>query len=240
MKQLSASPKETTVAQREGTWLRALRHGIAEKGYALLPSFYPNENGENVARRIGEIALITKYGPVQELTPKNKSEAGLNTYSGVYGTDVFPLHTDLAHWRNPPHFLMLRCVVGFATAGTLLLDGLTLLNYADKDLLSRSLVVPRRPREGKIHLMRLLKSIDGEFGLLRWDERFIEPASPTGQKGVQMIKSVLEILRPEVIALCHRGDTLVIDNWRILHGRSAVLDTHSTRKLERVYLEAIN
>ena len=36
------------------------------------------------------------------------------------------------------------------------------------------------------------------------------------------------------------GDTVILDNWRMLHGRSAVPEKYSDRMLQRAYLEELN
>ncbi|HAH95942.1 MAG TPA: hypothetical protein DCL69_03455, partial [Firmicutes bacterium] len=36
------------------------------------------------------------------------------------------------------------------------------------------------------------------------------------------------------------GDTLVIDNWRMLHARSPVPAGREDRKIQRVYLESLH
>ncbi len=43
--------------------------------------------------------------------------------------------------------------------------------------------------------------------------------------------------RTKKVQLVHAGDTLVIDNWRALHGRSRVPESALLRKLERVYID---
>jgi hypothetical protein len=42
------------------------------------------------------------------------------------------------------------------------------------------------------------------------------------------------------IAFGDPGDTLIVDNWRCLHGRSDVPDEAMDRHLERVYLSEIH
>jgi alpha-ketoglutarate-dependent taurine dioxygenase len=41
------------------------------------------------------------------------------------------------------------------------------------------------------------------------------------------------------VYLSQPGDTLIIDNWRMLHGRSAVQQSEKDRLLERAYLSDI-
>jgi len=45
--------------------------------------------------------------------------------------------------------------------------------------------------------------------------------------------------RPFPIRLANAADTLIIDNWRMLHSRSAILAGRETRLLQRAYLERL-
>ena len=71
-----------------------------------------------VAVRVGRILEIDKLLPsskiptVQSLRPRQAVEAKQNQYSGHYGFDIFPFHTDLAHWALPPRYFLLRCLIG--------------------------------------------------------------------------------------------------------------------------------
>jgi L-asparagine oxygenase len=69
-------------------------------------------------------------------------------YSGIYGLGCFPFHTDLAHWRVPPHYLLLRCMTGYSDVPTLLVDGQALIDAVTLDVLIRAIFMPRRPRNG--------------------------------------------------------------------------------------------
>jgi L-asparagine oxygenase len=162
-----------------------------------------------------------------------------NTYSGIFGGGQFPLHTDLAHWRFPPRFLMLRCLVGFDAVSTLLFDGAQAIETIDQTIFSRALVHPRRPIEGCLPLLRLYDRHQGDRGLLRWDEVFIRPASRAGEIATARLKEYLTRSKPMSIPLANQGDTLIVDNWRMLHGRSPVTAACQARIIERAYLEDI-
>ena len=75
------------------------------------------------AARFGVPLTLPGFDTVQTLRPIEKDVSPPNTYSGNYGTDEFPLHTDMAHWAVPPRYLLLRCVIGAASVATRLLDG---------------------------------------------------------------------------------------------------------------------
>nr|WP_292223483.1 TauD/TfdA family dioxygenase [Mesorhizobium sp.] len=42
------------------------------------------------------------------------------------------------------------------------------------------------------------------------------------------------------MSLAQTHDTLLIDNWRMLHARSPILPGRESRAIERVYLEALH
>jgi alpha-ketoglutarate-dependent taurine dioxygenase len=157
----------------------------------------------------------------------------------MFGHDQFPLHTDLAHWRFPPRFLMLRCIIGFDAVSTLLIDGARVIETINQTIFSRALVRPRRPVDHSLPLLRLYDRQKGDRGLLRWDEVFIRPASRVGELGVTKLKECLTRCKPMSIPLANQGDTLIVDNWRMLHGRSPVLAACQARIIERAYLEDV-
>lgn len=78
---------------------------------------------------------------------------------------------------------------------------------------------------------------DGGYAGLRWDYLFLKPLNQAAIRVGESIKSIQEIRRIDV-CLADPGDTLIIDNWRMLHGRSSVPSaTH--RRLERIYVSKL-
>lgn len=57
-----------------------------------------------------------------------------NTYSGNFGLEVFPFHTDLAHWYIPPRYIFLRCVNPAEYVATKLIDRQSILDEQMRDL----------------------------------------------------------------------------------------------------------
>ncbi len=212
---------------------------VHSTGYAFLPSHLPGKSTEDVARSVGPAFCLGKGGSIRQLKAKSEKESLPTTYSGIFGSNQFPLHTDLAHWRFPPRFLLLRCIAGFDAVPTLLIDGVRAIQGVDPTIFSRALVRPRRPVEGSLPLLRLYDRQQADRGLLRWDEVFIRPASRAGEIGVTKLKECLARSKPISVSLAKQGDTLIIDNWRMLHGRSPVPPDCQGRVIERVYLEKV-
>lgn len=219
----------------------SIRSELKNVGYAFLPAFRQGVSTNEIAASLGLTPTHSAGSTaVHRLTPKSKAGSTPNTYSGIFGNDQLPLHTDLAHWRFPPRILVLRCVKGFKTVPTLLLDGASIIDDTNRSIFSRTLVRPRRPVEGSFPLLRLYDRQEGDQGMLRWDEVFIRPASPAGEIGVKKFAEGLIRSKLLEVSLANSGDTLVIDNWRMLHGRSTVPAECQGRVLERTYLEKLH
>ncbi len=212
---------------------------VEANGYALLRGHRASDVSLAAFRDFGAIASLPGLRPIQEITPKLQVESTPNTYSGQYGYDRFPKHTDLAHWQSPPRYLALRCRVGFEEVTTELIDGRRLEHIIGKEILFRALVRSRRPVRGKIRRMRLLSRV-ANHSVLRWDETYLKPLCTAGQEGIAAMRLTIPLTPPICVALRDPGDTLVIDNWRMLHGRSPLGVGHAGRVLERAYLEALN
>lgn len=228
-----------TGRERRSSTTATVRQEIEERGYTLLKTHRANSSGEEIASELGKVLTLGKGSPVHQLRPTPKDNAAPNSYSGIFGLDVFPFHTDMAHWRHPPRFIMLRCLVGFEEVPTLLADGAEIVREADEGVLARALVQPRRPVKGRLPLLRIFQPCEG-FGIIRWDSKFIRPASRAGERGVEGFRAALGTVSKHSIALVERGDTIVIDNWRMLHARSPVPPTCEGRILERAYLEQLH
>lgn len=190
---------------------------IAMDGYAFLPRHHPGAGAAEIAADLGEPMAPWDSAVVQHLVPRVASTP--NTYSGIFGLGPFPFHTDLAHWRWPPRYLLLRCVRGFADVPTLLIDGRTVADAVSLDVMRRAMVRPRRPQNGEMRFLRLWQNDDAGIGLLRWDDVFLKPASRIGVLAFRQVRERLKVVESKAIAMIEAGDTLVVDNWRMLHAR---------------------
>lgn len=226
--------------ERQRAWgAMNIANTVATSGYVFLPAFRPEVSTSQIAAECGDLAAIEEGRAVHSLTPKISTNATPNSYSGIFGLNIFPLHTDFAHWRWPPRYLMLRCRKGYQDVVTVVLDGNIAVQKIGDLVLGRALVKPRRPVGGAISIIRLREDIgDGKF-LLRWDETFIRPASKAGQTGFDAMKQVLKSVTGFKLVLANPGDLLIVDNWRMLHSRSSVPADRVDREIERAYLSSL-
>ncbi|MEB0043594.1 hypothetical protein [Pseudomonas sp. MH10] len=212
-------------------------------GYAFAKEWHPKLSTHEIASHIGTVVDPKNAAPdhgistVQKLKPRTASDLDLHTYSGVFGLNDFPLHTDYAHWESPPRFLMLRCLKGNPLVSTYLLSVPDILDRLD-GCAERAIVVPR-----KTHLDQLICPMPICFQKnkksgFRWDFLFLKPLNQAAINVGESIKLAQTNLSKK-ICLSNPGDTLIIDNWKMLHGRSAVPTSATHRELERVYISEI-
>jgi hypothetical protein len=185
---------------------------------------------------LGHVVHLAGVAPVQILGPKDPSFATPNTYSGNYGMGVFPLHTDLAHWYRPPRYLVLACLEGTESVGTLVYDSASIVEKEGHVLLYRALMRPRRPIGLQRPLLRLLERDGGGSDRFRFDSLFLQPANDSGSTAYEAVRQQLRASKPQRVILGRPGDAIVIDNWRMLHGRDAVPDSGRNRRIARMYL----
>lgn len=217
---------------------------LEQNGYVVQKEFCPHLPTLEVAQVLGSIVTISDLLPysgiqtVQLIRPRQESEAGDNQYSGHYGLNAFPLHTDLAHWILPPRYLLLRCLVGSEDVFTNLLHSAQVVRAVGMASLQKAVLRTRKHRVGSSGLVRAISRHDRKE-IFRWDPIFLQPLN----HHAQLLKSVMVDPAFEKAAvrvlLQHPGDTLLIDNWRMLHGRSPVPARSTGRYIERVYLSEV-
>ncbi|TMA79802.1 MAG: hypothetical protein E6J74_40535 [Deltaproteobacteria bacterium] len=213
---------------------------LTQDGCILLTRFLPELSSDEAFARLGMLDRIEGLNAVQTLKPSHKDQTTPNTYSGNFGNLCFPLHTDLAHWAVPPRYVALRCILGACGVTTRLLDGRLLIETIGIDALRRALVQPRRPLRNRRQLLCLLERCkSGTDHILRWDTLFLTPASPFGERISSIVLEYLSHAPTIDVYLEQPGDTLIIDNWRILHGRSSIPENASRRHIDRAYLAEV-
>lgn len=214
---------------------------IAYDGFIIIRELAPNTPTLEVAAQLGSVIVLSGFSEVQSLRPRDKSDSTPNTYSGIYGKTSFPLHTDLAHWAIPPRYIALRCIQNFKHVATHLCIGNKVIEAIGSLALQRTLVQPRRSFSQGKHLLRLLQmSPNSDTSILRWDKLFLRPATIASAVTHSLVDRFLDNLKPSEIVLVNKGDTLIIDNWRMLHGRGPAVVEKDQRHIDRVYLKELN
>jgi alpha-ketoglutarate-dependent taurine dioxygenase len=165
-------------------------------------------------------AVPTRPGEplIQKLTPTTHSGAHRRSLSAIYGVGEFPFHTDAAHHRRPPHWMLMRCVdAGPVGRPTLFADVRALrLSPRQRRAIKRAVWWVRSG--GRAFLASVLSvSSDGER--VRYDRGCMMPADPAFAPAASVFEEVLGSTTPMSVAW-RAGDVVVIDNWRLLHARA--------------------
>lgn len=211
---------------------------LQERGWSKLPS--SAAAGESLEARLFAVAnsLGTPIGGrskaqlIEVLKPTNRSQANPNSLSSQYSTGEFPLHADTAHWPIPCRYVLLGCVNrGTADRASLLLDTTALpFHERELDLLQTT---PFRITNGRASFFSTILSNKRKF--IRIDPGCM---SPVTHRGNQALATLGRERWPEQVFRSHwaPGDILIIDNWRVLHGRESSSTPDKNRELIRMLI----
>ncbi|MBW8311608.1 MAG: TauD/TfdA family dioxygenase [Rhizobium sp.] len=167
------------------------------------------------------------------LRPQAQDSAHPRSLSSSFGLGAFPLHAELSHRLRPCRYLLLACLdPGDGSSPTTMLDWRTLQFTSDQLQLLNS--APVLVRAGRQSFYSTILPVDRAF--LRYDLGCVEAVDARGTEALRTITQKLKDARQEFFHWA-LGDILVIDNWRVLHGRAPCAD-HSNRTLARVLVDA--
>lgn len=164
------------------------------------------------------------------LLPTEADAARPRSLSKVHAVGEFPLHNDTAHWLTPCHYVMLACVSpGSGSRPTLLLDTRRLPLNGHQILLLRS--TPLRVTNGRNSFFSTILSKARPF--VRFDPGCMTATTTNGAKALAVLARQNW---PDYIETVQwkTGTVLVMDNWRMLHGRGHADGPDSDRTLLRI------
>jgi TfdA family taurine catabolism dioxygenase TauD len=207
---------------------------LAERGWAPLSTAggIIDELG-----RLGDILGVRtagRGGALEEIIqPRRQSEAHSRSLSARFCLNALPFHAELSHRPRPCRYLLLGCVdAGLPSAVTVLLDWWTLgFSPEEFELLEGA---PILVRSGRSSFYTTMLPSDRFF--FRYDPGCLEAVDARGRAALRLAEDRLSGSVP------HRhewrpGDILIIDNWRVLHGRDPT-DHGSGRRLARILIDA--
>lgn len=213
--------------------IEALR-AVAANGYAVLDS-HSTEGFLKIAQELGRpIASRRGIDVVQTLQVSDEECAYANSLSSRYGAGKFPLHTDLAYWQVPARYVLLRAPdESSSTCPTLLLDFRAhLKGQPFESALGKTLYLVANGRKS------FLTTIGGRVAsgavLLRFDRDCLRPTNRQSMATLDELEASLAACKIiEMAWSAHK--VLIIDNWRMLHGRGDARDSNDRKRvLERI------
>lgn len=189
-----------------------------------------NEQLIKIASQLGRpVPSRNSVGIVQELIPSTKAKFA-NSLSSKYKNGFFPLHTDTAHWPIPCRYIVLGCSYqGENERKTFLLNfrNLPITKIERNYLMSE----PFKILNGRKSFYGTVLEQNRPF--IRYDPGCMSPISPYGEIALDAF-SQQRTARAIISIDWFEGKIVVIDNWRVLHGRSNGLGKGSERIISRI------
>jgi hypothetical protein len=226
--------------------IREIAFELKKNGYVFIPRWQQGQPAHVIANSIGSIMKMDSISPgakiptVQTLIPQRVHESNKHRYSGVFGLAEFPLHTDLANWSRPPRLLFLRCIKGSTSVHTKLLPSSILFSILGTERIRQAVFCTRQSATRSTRCLQQLVFKAGIVEGFRWDSMFLVPMNNIAREIALAIRHMVwDEPTEKRVALATPGDTLILDNWRMLHGRGCVDESSIDRRLERVYLSKL-
>ncbi len=225
--------RETVVSdQQQVLGLLAKRGWFHHSGEAMHHDSILHEMGQ-LGDRLGR-RVRGRAGALEEVVvPRHLNEAHPRSLSARYGLSALPFHVELSHRTTPCRYILLGCIdPGSPSATTMLLDWRTLgFSLEELNLLKEA---PVLVRAGRRSFYSTILAKGGTF--LRYDPGCLEAIDGRGQIALRLVEDRIADA-PSDVHHWHQGDILIIDNWRVLHGRSPS-DQGSGRRLARILIDA--
>lgn len=183
-----------------------------------------------VARAFGEPVESPNGDLVRKLVPKDRVDAISGTFSHAYGKADFPLHTDTAFWPLPARYLVMR-VTGDTRRPTIVAPiPVPIAGAIGTEVVSSVWVV----RGAHPFYCSMQFRHNGDLGI-RYDPMTMRPSNTSAAKVQSCLPAVLAELPTFSIDWAAVG-TVIVDNWRALHGRGPEPAGEGQRVLERIYV----
>ena len=207
---------------------------LRERGWSLMPLAPDHDLRSIIPLLRPEFADDAESIRVERISPKMSSHASQGTMSAIYGMGSFPLHTERAHWRIPPRFLILRSVGDTSDRPTMLLDShhLTLDQQLAQELLQTPWIVSWGGISFRSRVLRPSPSGEGRWQI-RYDRCCMRPCHRACKNLSSRLEQALMAFEPEQ-HFWNPGIVLLIDNWRVLHGRGKSTESDYGRCIERI------
>lgn len=197
---------------------------LSTRGYAEITDVHNTEHALRATEMLGRVIPLNGQ-PVQKLVPKDKETATSQSFSKRHGRGFFPLHTDTAFWTKPARFVVLFSSSKSQTATRVLPLQRTqeLMAYARRT----NPIFQRLTVSGPIYSQPWIDDI-GCCTL--YDPCYMRPANHAAKEFAA--RTLESATYTERIAWTG-AQALIIDNWRLLHGRDDCGDDN--RVLYRFY-----
>ena len=183
------------------------------------------------ARRIGIVVPGRNGALIEPIVPRPTEAAEERSLSAAYGLSELPMHIDTAHYLRPARYLLLGCANAGQSGAQTRLAPISALKFSPRELslLASAAVLVRTGRRSFYSTI-----LDKGRPFLRYDPGCMEPLDARGEEALQIVSDAIgrtDVIKHE----WRRGEILLIDNWKMLHGRTAT--AANSRLLFRVSVQ---
>lgn len=176
-----------------------------------------------------EFSIIQPQPTTIKLNGKNP------TFSSTYGLNSFPFHTDTAFRKIPARFIIMKSTLPSNTATIFFnfADFYNSLDNINKNQLYNAIFSIKSTQGSYYNTI----FIDKQKKFVRLDPLIMTPQNESGRECFNILNK-FSISNQLIFRLIWNGSNiLIIDNWRIVHGREKVVELeYKNRKLERIYV----
>ena len=210
---------------------------LNERGWVELHGAVGDDPERSLLALAGTLGEVVPSRPrsdlIDRLRPARAESARLPSLSRRYGTGAFPLHTDTAHWPTPARYILVVCLhPGRLRRGTLLVQFPSLqFNRQEEVVLRSGVFLVRNARASWYSTV-----LSSERPYVRFDPGCMVPATADGHEASRILQERIAASFPTRIDWT-RGKLVILDNWRLLHGREAA-EGDEDRVLLRVLVMA--
>lgn len=186
-----------------------------------------------IANALGIPYAGRKGAYLERLSPTSADQSYPQSLSRKYGLEALPLHNDTAHFPTPCRYVVLGCEEpGEVPSPTVLLDSKSL--QLTKFELSRIYSTPFFIMNGRRSFYSSIRSKSRKF--VRFDPGCMHPVSEEGREAMNIFGK--DRNKKSLVYICWtKNSILVIDNWRVLHGRENSQPADQHRSLLRVTIK---
>lgn len=201
-----------------------LSQKINKDGWVII-NHYSEELITLVENICSNLELEISFHNYKKLIPRDNKEASYFSLSSAYGLNDFPLHTDGAEYKIPPKFLVLRALANSPT-GTTIADAKTIQTNISACNSKWSV----KTKDGIINTKLYETDNKYKIGYIRFNRLSMKCIE--GDK--VYVSKAIDNLSTKIINWTI-NKTIIIDNWRVLHGRQQIReDEYDKRIIERL------
>lgn len=207
---------------------------LEDAGWAVLESVEGSDFRDEL------IGMQQMFGDVV-LHPFSREEGIVVVDNAYRPPRAMTPHTDGTYYPEPPAILCLQCLRAASTGGaTTLVDGARIYQHIaekypnDLPLLFEPVLKVRR--DNRYVESSVFWRDGGRVKIrIRFDETIKLEVAPQVREAVQAIQNYIEDENNQLCFPLRAGQTLVTDNTRVLHGRTAY-DGREERRMDRMHL----